>query len=67
MPQQSTKDGKMGKKCKFCGTELIRKEKEGAHNFSIRKYCDVKCAMNGARKDKHWRNGDWPVPYRRDL
>jgi len=50
------------RKCKFCEAELVRKEKEGMHNFLMRKYCDKKCAMDGARKDRHWRDGSWPMP-----
>ena len=49
------------RKCKFCEAELVRKEKEGMHNFLMRKYCNKKCAMDGARRDKHWRDGSYPT------
>ena len=49
------------RKCKFCGLQLVQKENEGLHNFLMRKYCDRKCTMEGQRKDKHWRDGSWPV------
>ena len=60
---QNIKEGKMEiKKCKFCGKDLVQHEKEYPHAFSRRIYCDRKCAMDGARKDKHWRDGSWPMP-----
>jgi len=59
---QSIKERKMGKACKFCGVDLIQKAKESPAAFLKRKYCNTTCAMNGARKDKHWRDGSWPVP-----
>jgi hypothetical protein len=49
------------RKCKFCGLQLIQKENEGLYGFLKRIYCNKKCAMAGARKDKHWRDGSWPV------
>lgn len=48
------------RKCKFCGLQLIQKDKEALGAFLHRIYCDRKCAMDGARKDKHWRDGSWP-------
>jgi len=55
------------RKCKFCGLQLLQREDETLSSFLHRIYCDRKCSMDGARKDRHWRNGVWPVPYRRDM
>ena len=54
------------RKCKFCELQLIQKEKETLSAFLHRKYCDQKCSMDGARRDKHWRDRQWPIPYRLD-
>lgn len=49
------------RKCHYdgCGKELVRKDHESLHAFHKRIYCDIKCAINGARKAKHWRNEGW--------
>jgi hypothetical protein len=50
------------RKCKFCELQLIQKEKEALGAFLRRKYCNKQCAMDGSRKDRHWRDGNWPTP-----
>ena len=47
--------------CKYCELQLVQKEHESLHAFLKRVYCNKKCAMDGSRRDKHWRDGAWPT------
>jgi len=49
------------RKCRYCGLQLTQKEHEYLHAFLKRVYCNTQCAIAGARKVKHWRDGSWPT------
>jgi hypothetical protein len=70
MPRQNTaiQDTNMEiRYCRYdgCKKELVKKEHEPMHAFLKRIYCDTKCAVAGARKAKHWRDGVRPTGGRR--
>lgn len=48
--------GLIEKICVFCNKLLERKEHESRPAWEKRKYCDIKCALAGQKRDGHWRN-----------